>query len=482
MAGSTPPATLGRIFISYRREETAYPAGWLYDRLAAHFGGGQVFKDVDSIQLGDDFVEVITRAVGSCDVLLALIGDAWLTVTDAHGRRRLDDLDDFVRLEIEAALSRRVRVIPVLVDGARMPHADELPDSLAALVRRQALELSPARFDFDTSRLLKVLDRTLAEVRATRPHPVPRRASAGTAPDTSPAAQPEAPEQREQAGRGPAPGIPSAAPAPPAGLSASESGKPPPKRHRRLSARARVVAGVGVGVGVVLTVVIVAVVANSGTTPPTTGASTTTPPTTGASTTTRPPANEVIVQDNFSSKASGWLPYQEAWTGRYANGAYRISAPPSASGDGRVSSPTRASSVYPSAPSNIRIAVQARRLPASDQNMQYGIVCRVHGYNAYALTISDDYASIERYGAYKLLKEAKIPVNANSTNRLQAICTSVKGKRAVHLELWVNGQKAAETTDVDNPLTTGTVGLIVGIYQTKHVSAAEFDNFTVSRV
>ena len=69
MVGSTPPAMSGRVFISYRREETAYAAGWLYDRLARHFGGGQVFKDVDSIQLGDDFVEVITRVVGSCDVL-----------------------------------------------------------------------------------------------------------------------------------------------------------------------------------------------------------------------------------------------------------------------------------------------------------------------------------------------------------------------------------------------------------------------------
>jgi TIR domain len=70
-AGST-----GRIFISYRRDESAYPAGWLYDRLADHCDGGQVFKDVDSIKLGDDFVEVITRAVGSCDVLLALIGES----------------------------------------------------------------------------------------------------------------------------------------------------------------------------------------------------------------------------------------------------------------------------------------------------------------------------------------------------------------------------------------------------------------------
>ena len=164
MVESAAPSP-GRIFISYRREETAYPAGWLYDRLADRYGGGQIFKDVDSIELGDDFVEVITSAVGSCDVLLALVGDQWLTITDADGRRRLDDPDDFVRLEIEAALTRNVRVIPILVDGARMPRAEELPPSLAGLVRRQALELSPTRFDFDTSRLLKVLDKTLAEVR-----------------------------------------------------------------------------------------------------------------------------------------------------------------------------------------------------------------------------------------------------------------------------------------------------------------------------
>jgi hypothetical protein len=91
MAASPPPKP-GRIFIRYRRGETAYAAGWLYDRLADHYGDGQVFKDVDSIELGDDFVEVINGAVGSCDVLLALIGEDWLSITDAHGRRRLDDL------------------------------------------------------------------------------------------------------------------------------------------------------------------------------------------------------------------------------------------------------------------------------------------------------------------------------------------------------------------------------------------------------
>jgi len=167
MAESTVGST-GRIFISYRRDETAYPAGWLFDRLAQHFGPAQIFKDVDSIELGDDFVQVISRAVGSCDVLLALIGDRWLTITDDRGRRRLDDPDDFVRLEIGAALERNVRIIPILVAGANMPRADELPAGLVGLERRQALELSPSRFEYDTNRLLKVLDMTLAEVRTVR--------------------------------------------------------------------------------------------------------------------------------------------------------------------------------------------------------------------------------------------------------------------------------------------------------------------------
>jgi hypothetical protein len=105
---------------------------------------------------------VITTAVESCDVLLALIGDRWLAVTDSDGQRRLDSPQDFVRLEIEAALTRNVRVIPILIEGARMPQAHELPEGLAKITRRQAQELSPNRFDIDTRRLLRVLDRTIA--------------------------------------------------------------------------------------------------------------------------------------------------------------------------------------------------------------------------------------------------------------------------------------------------------------------------------
>lgn len=226
MTSSLPNAT-GRIFISYRREETAYPAGWLYDRLADRYGGGQVFKDVDSIQLGDDFVESITRAVGSCDVVLVLIGDEWLTIADEHGRRRLDDPDDFVRLEVQAALTRNVRVIPILVDTARMPRADELPESLNRLVRRQALEFSPARFEFDTSRLFKVLDNTLAEVRRTQDD-------------------------------GGIPAVPPPAPAPDRTPLREHDGHTEPPRRQRLSKRVLLLGGAAAAVVILMVVLLVA--------------------------------------------------------------------------------------------------------------------------------------------------------------------------------------------------------------------------------
>jgi hypothetical protein len=162
------PMTPGRIFISYRRHETDFPASWLYERLAAHFGPGQVFKDMDSIELGDDFPEAIANAVGACDVLLVLIGTQWLAITDEAGRRRLENSDDFVRLEIEAALQRKVRIIPILVGRARMPNVDQLPASLGKLVHRQALELDPNRFEADFRRLVRVVEKTLAEEEARR--------------------------------------------------------------------------------------------------------------------------------------------------------------------------------------------------------------------------------------------------------------------------------------------------------------------------
>ena len=160
----------GRVFISYRRQETAWPARQLYDLLVAELGADRVFKDVDNIEPGDDFVERIQWAVGSCQVLLALIGPQWLTVKDAAGGRRLDDPTDFVRLEVETALNRDdVRVIPILVDNAKMPTPPELPKGLAALTRRQAVEINPV--NFDTRRLLRVLNDTLNDVRREAAEP-----------------------------------------------------------------------------------------------------------------------------------------------------------------------------------------------------------------------------------------------------------------------------------------------------------------------
>ena len=156
MSESSP----GRIFISYRRQETAWPAGRLYDVLVKHLPAEEVFKDVDNIEPGEDFVERITAAVASCDVLLALIGPQWLTMTDENGDRRLDNPEDYVRLEIEAALKRKIRVIPILVDEARMPRAKELPPALAPLVRRNAVEINP--LTFDTRRLMTAVQNSMA--------------------------------------------------------------------------------------------------------------------------------------------------------------------------------------------------------------------------------------------------------------------------------------------------------------------------------
>jgi hypothetical protein len=148
----------GGVFISYRRQESSGMAGRLHDRLATRFGRAQVFMDVDTIRLGVDFAAEITQAVSTCQVLLAVIGPQWLTATDQDGRRRLEDAEDIVRLEIAAALERDIRVIPILVEGAVMPRRQELPDSLATLARRSALILRHESFPADADRLLAEIE------------------------------------------------------------------------------------------------------------------------------------------------------------------------------------------------------------------------------------------------------------------------------------------------------------------------------------
>ena len=159
------------VFLSYRREESAPQAGRLYDNLSARFGESRVFMDVDSIGLGLDFAEVIEDAIASCEVLLALIGPNWLRAGCDEGARRIDDPADYVRLEIQAALERKVRVVPILLNGAALPGADELPPALRALTRRQALELDDATFRAHVGRLIEQLERVIgvAEVNGSAP-------------------------------------------------------------------------------------------------------------------------------------------------------------------------------------------------------------------------------------------------------------------------------------------------------------------------
>jgi hypothetical protein len=153
----------GQIFISYRRDESRWSAGRLYDRLAARFDRNQIFMDVDAIALGENFLKAIEKRVGECDVLIAVIGTHWLTSTDEQGGRRLDNSEDFVRMEIATALRRDIRVIPVLVDGALMPRSTGLPDDLKQLVYRNALQVGDTHFDDDCRRLVAAIEQVLEE-------------------------------------------------------------------------------------------------------------------------------------------------------------------------------------------------------------------------------------------------------------------------------------------------------------------------------
>ena len=137
----------------------------LYTWLGDRYGEERVFKDVDTIEVGLDFGEAIDRVVDASEVMLVVIGERW--VTDRSGRRRLEEPDDYVRMEIHAGLERNIRVIPILVGGATMPGSADLPEPLSALARRQAFELNDARLRADREELLWRLDRVMQE-RATR--------------------------------------------------------------------------------------------------------------------------------------------------------------------------------------------------------------------------------------------------------------------------------------------------------------------------
>lgn len=145
------------IFLCYRRDDTQGYAGWLWESLTERFGRGRVFRDIDEIEPGLNFVEVIDEAMSRCRASLVLIGPRWLSVTDTEGTPRIQLEGDFVRLEVEAALSRDMRVIPVLLQGAEMPTQSVLPETIKPLALRNAVELSESRWHYDVDRLVNVL-------------------------------------------------------------------------------------------------------------------------------------------------------------------------------------------------------------------------------------------------------------------------------------------------------------------------------------
>ena len=153
----------GKIFINYRRDDSIGMAGRLHDRLAQTFGRDKLFMDVDHIPAGADFVAHLNNQVAECDVVLAIIGPNWLRAKDKAGQRRLHQPDDFVAIEIAAALARDTLVIPVLVDAARMPKESDLPDTLKPLARRQAVEVRHAHFGHDAEALIARMRKALGE-------------------------------------------------------------------------------------------------------------------------------------------------------------------------------------------------------------------------------------------------------------------------------------------------------------------------------
>lgn len=150
-----------KLFISYRREETLALAGRVYDRLIARFGPRSVVMDIDAISPGMDFRDVLASELAQCHVVLAVMGRGWLNASE-ESQRRLENPRDFVRIEIETALSRGIHLIPILVADTSMPKESELPESMGQLVYKQAVRLDPGLdFNVHVNRLISAIERLL---------------------------------------------------------------------------------------------------------------------------------------------------------------------------------------------------------------------------------------------------------------------------------------------------------------------------------
>jgi hypothetical protein len=483
----------GRVFVSYRRADTANQAGWLAERLAGHYGRQQIVRDVDSIQLGNDFAEVIAAAVTSCDALLALIGHQWLAAAAAGP-------NDFVRVEIESALTRGIRVIPVLVDGARMPAAAELPPSLAMLAQQPPLSLGAADPEGDVSRLTQVLDQTIAarsaQWQATQAGQAQNQPTVtGMAPSWGAPAIYASPSEPRPAQTGPAQSGPAQSGPRPAGP--GDSGPVPTRRLRRRP-NTWVIASV---LGVAVVAAIVAFIAIPGGHPASSASSSSAPASAaGGSRNNASPkpsnspspsaAAKVLLTDDFSTDKVGWVDDAHASAGAYTgSGAYRLSVT-GYNGQSELARPDSAGhGLSGVTPLNLDASVDVRTLSGAAQGYGQGLAFRGDGNgDLYAFLIEDHAVAIQKWvatGARITGDPAPVSVSdlhVGSSGRLRAVATTIDGGQAVHLELWLNGKKLIDYTDRDNPYTRGYMGLYVeSISDSTSTAAAEFDNFTAAR-
>jgi TIR domain len=497
----------GRVFISYRREDAAPAAGWLFDRLTAHFGPQQVVKDVDLDLPGRNAAEVIAAAVASCDALVVLIGRQWLTAAGPGGVRRLSDPGDSVRLEIEAAVARDIQVIPVLVNGADLPQAGALPPSLAGLAREDELELSPNRAEADVVWLLQVLDQTVAERQARQ------AGSAGSVGDQrTVTAQPLGWQHQAPAAPGPSAGPPASGDRGP-GQSASgdhgtgqhRAGQPRPGRTKTMRrSRLRSRSTVLIAVGAVIAAAIAAFIVLPGSKPaPSAGAQNSAGPKTSSSpsasasvsTSSSSPSpvasSNVILTDDFSTRGTNWLDDVHQTAGAYTGtGTYRLTVT-GADGQNELARPSNAADGLgdPTA-LNLSLSVDARKIAGAAQGYGYGIATRADGSgDFYAFVIEDHAVAIQKWvdnGARVSDSPASVAtsaLHADAADHLRAVTQTVDGGSAVHLELWLNGKKLIDFTDHDHPYTTGYLGLYVeSISDSTSTAEAEFDNFSAAKL
>jgi hypothetical protein len=483
----------GRIFISYRRADTANQAGWLADRLAAHYGRPQVIKDVDSIQLGNDFAEVIAAAVTSCDVLLALIGHQWLAAAAGP--------NDFVGVEIESALTRGVPVIPVLVDGARMPTAAELPPGLAMLAQRPPLGLGAANPEGDVSRLIQAVDQAIAarspQWQATQAGQSQNQPTVtGMAPSWGPPAIYASPSEPRPVQSGSAQTGPGQT-----GSGQTGSAHSGPAQTRRMRRRPKTwVIALVLGVAVVAAIVAFIALPSGHPAPAASSSPASSSPATGSRNNASPKtsnspspaaAAKVLLADDFSTNKAGWVDDAHASAGAYTgSGAYRLSVT-GYNGQNELARPDSAGSGLGGVtPLNLDVSVDVRTLSGATQGYGLGLAFRGDGNgDLYAFLIEDHAVAIQKWvGTGARITGEPAPVNVGdlhvgTSGRLRAVATTIDGGQAVHLELWLNGKKLVDYTDRDHPYVRGYMGLYVeSISDSPSTAAAEFDNFTAAQI